>query len=130
MRGLHGDRGDIVLGWFTKIAIILALVGLVGFEATSIGVTHVSTQDLAKAAAREGSRTWQATRDVQRAYNAAEAVALEDQGTIKPEEFIVAQDGTVTVTVEREASSLLLYRFGATKKWTRVREKATGRFVA
>ncbi len=130
MLGLQGDRGDVVVGWFTKIAIILALVGLVGFEATSIGVTHVSTQDLAKAAAREGSREWQQSHDVQRAYDAAEIRALEDKGTIKPAEFIVAQDGSVTVTVEREASSMVLYRISATKKWTLVRETATGKWVA
>ena len=125
-----GDRGDVILGWFTKIAIVLAVVGVIGFEATSIGVAHVQTQDLAKAAAREGSREWQRSKDVQRAYQAADAVAVADQGSINPEEFIVAEDGSVTVTVEKEASSLLLYRLGATKKWTRVRETAEARFIA
>ena len=130
MLGLSGDRGDVILGWFSKIAIVLAIVGVIGFEATSIGVAHVQTQDLAKAAAREGSREWQRSRDVQRAYQAADAVALADNGSIDPKEFIVAGDGSVTVTVQKEASSLVLYRIGATKKWTRIRETAEAKYIA
>ena len=130
MPGLNGDRGDVILGWFSKIFVVLAIVGVIGFEATSIGVAHVQTQDLAKAAAREGSREWQRSKDVQRAYQAADAVALAEKGSISPDEFIVADDGSVTVTVRKEASSLVLYRLGATKKWTVVRETAEARFVA
>ena len=130
MAGLSGDRGDVIVGWFTKIALVLAVVGVIGFEATSIGVAHVRTQDLAKEAAREGSREWQRSHDIQRAYQAADAVALEDAGTIDPDKFIVADDGSVTVTVNKEASSLLLYRVRATKKWTKVRETATAKWIA
>ena len=130
MRGVSGDRGDIVLGWFSKIVMVLAVVGVIGFEATSIGVAHVQTQDLAKAAARAGSREWQRSKDIQLAYQAADAVALADQGTIDPEEFIIADDGSVTVTVETEADSVLLYRIGFTKKWIEVRETAVARFVS
>ncbi|HVF21286.1 MAG TPA: hypothetical protein VNA14_13750 [Mycobacteriales bacterium] len=130
MFGLSEDRGDIILGWFTKIAIILAVVGVFGFEATSIGVAHVQTQDLAKAAAREGSREWQKSKDVQRAYQVADAVAAAKNGSIDPLNFIVANDGSVTVTVEKEASSVLLFRLGATKKWTEIRETAEAKWIA
>lgn len=130
MRGLSGDRGDVILGWFTKIAIILAIVGVIGFEATSIAVAHVQTQDLAKSAARAGSKEWQRSRDVQQAYQAAEAVALGDGGTIAPEEFVIAEDSSVTVTVQKEANTLVLYRIGPAKDWTIIREKAQARFIA
>ncbi|HVF20707.1 MAG TPA: hypothetical protein VNA14_10740 [Mycobacteriales bacterium] len=130
MFGQSEDRGDVIIGWFTKVAIVLSLLGVIGFEATSIGVAHVQTQDLAKAAAREGSREWQKSKDVQRAYQVADAVAVAENGSIDPTEFIVAADGSVTVTVEKEASSLLLYRLGATKKWTEVRETAEAKWVA
>jgi len=129
MPGLRGDRGDIAIGWFTKIVIALALLGIVGYEATSIGVAHVQTQDLAKDAAREASREWQRTKDVQRAFDAAE-VRIGTAGTVDPNEFHVKPDGSVMLTVEREADSLVLYRFGATKKWTEVRETAQTKWIA
>ena len=129
MRGLFGDRGEIVIGWFTKIILVLAVVSVLGYEATSIGVGHVRAQDLAKSAARAGSKEWQASRDVQRAYRAAESVAAGKAATIAPNEFVIAPDGTVTVTVEKEASSLLLHRIGATRRWVKIRETATGKFV-
>ena len=129
MSGLSGDRGDIIVGWFAKIAVVLAIVGVLGFEATSIGVAHVQTADLAKSAARAGSREWQRSKDIQRAYDAAEAVALAEAGTVDPKSFKVDPDATVTLTVEKEASTLLLYRVGATKKWTKIRETAQGKFI-
>lgn len=129
MRSLLGDRGEIVIGWFTKIILVLAIISVFGYEGTSIGVGHVRAQDLAKTAARAGSKEWQASRDVQRAYRAAEGIAAAKAATIAPDEFVIAPDGTVTVTVAKEAGSVLFYRFGATRKWTRIRETASGKFV-
>lgn len=130
MSRLHGERGDVIVGWFTKIVIILALVGVIGFEATSIGVAHVQTQDTAKAAARAGSREWKDSRDVQRAYQAADAVAAADSGRIAPEEFVIHDDGSVTVTVEKEASSLVLVRFSFSRKLVKIRETAEGQSIS
>lgn len=129
MTRLHGERGAIIVGWFTKIVIVLAVIGVIGFEATSIGVTHVQAQDTAKEAARAGSREWRESRDVQRAYEAADAVAAADSGRIEPEEFVIHDDGSVTVTVETEASSLLLHRLSFTRGLIEVRETAEGRFI-
>lgn len=129
MRAAHGD-GGFVLGWFSKIVVVLAVFGVVAFEAVAIGVAHVQAQDLAAAAARAGSTQFQATKNVQQAYLAASAVATEKGGTIRPEEFEVEPGSNlVKVTVRREASSVMLYRFAATRKWLIVSESARARYV-
>lgn len=129
MGAQRGDRGGIVLGWLTRIVIVLAVFGLIGFEAVAIGVAHVRTQDVAAEAARAGSAQFSRSKDVDRAYEAASGVAAENNGTIAPEDFMVEEDGTVEVTVHREARSVILRRFGATRRWLQVRESARARFV-
>ncbi|HVE98916.1 MAG TPA: hypothetical protein VNA12_07030 [Mycobacteriales bacterium] len=128
-RSDRGDRGDIVVGWLTKILLVLVVVAVVLFEAVSIGLAHVGTQDLAQQAARAGSAEFARTKDVQRAYHSAAAIAAEKEGTIEPEEFLVEPDGSVELTVHREATSVLLYRLSATRGWLKVDETARARFV-
>jgi hypothetical protein len=121
------DRGDVVLGWLTRIAAVLALVGIAVFEAVSIAVTHVNAKDMATNAAFEASDEWFKTGDADRAYHAASAYVVERGGELRPEEFSLAPDGTATVTVRRSATSVLLYRFGATEEWLDVAEQASGK---
>lgn len=129
MRRPHGEVGDVVLGWLTKISIALALLGLVGYELISLGVTRVNTQELAGEVARAGSEVFQRSRDVQQAYLAGSVVAAEGSGVVAPEDFTVEADGTVSVTVCREASSLLLHRTKRTRKWLKTCETARAKFV-
>lgn len=126
---MHGDRGDIVIGWLTRVAVVLAVVSFLGFEAVSIGVARVRTGDLASSAAREGSEIWQRSRNVQTAYRAAYDVAEASGGTIAPEAFLADDNGTVTVTVCKEATSLFLHRFERTRAWLLTCETTTAKFV-
>lgn len=127
---MHGDRGDIVVGWLTRLVVVFALLGVCAFEVVSIAVTKVSTKDDATTAAFEASQAWNDTGDVQRAFDTAEAYALEHGGTIDPESFSIADDGRVSLTMRKEATSVLLFRISSTKKWLVVTEngdaKATG----
>lgn len=128
MRRVHGERGDIIVGWLTKIVVVLALVGVVGFDLVSVGAAKVSAADTASRAARAGADVWADTKgDVQAAYLAALRHAEEHGGAIDPADFTVATDGTVTVKVTRTATTLLLYRHGTTKKWAHVVAEGSGR---
>ncbi len=54
--------------------------------------------------------------------------AAEDAGaTVDKESFHVAKDGTVTVRVDKEATTLVLYRTTKTKGWARVTATHTAR---
>ena len=124
---MHGDRGDIVVGWLTKIVVAIALVAVCAFEVVAIAITKVSTKDDATTAAFEASQVYQDTKDVQQAFSTAEAFALEHNGTIDPETFSVADDGRVTLKMRKEATSLVLFRISAAKKWLVVVEAGEAR---
>ena len=115
---MRDDRGDVILGWFTKIAVVLALFGLVTFDAVSVGIAKMNASDNAAEAAGFGADAWSQTHDVRSAYQAASAYAEEHGSTIDPKKFVIDADGTVHVTLTHEATTLLLFRTKSTKKWT------------
>lgn len=122
------ERGDIIVGWLTKVAIVITLVGVAGFDAISVATTRVSATDDANQAAREGAQTWVDTHgNIQKSYDAAREYAEQHHATLEPKDFVVASDGTVTVTIEKTATTLVIRRNGKTKGWAHVVAHGSGR---
>jgi hypothetical protein len=122
-----GDRGDIVLGWLTRLTVVLALVGLVGFDLVALGVGRLKAEDRAQEAARAAVQSWQQGKDVQKAYEAALASTERLEDTIAPTSFTIAPDGAVTLTVEHTAATLLVEKVGPIRDWATSRATVTGR---
>src|SRR3954468_19381752 len=116
---LGDDRGDIILGWLTRIAVFFGLAGLVLFDAISIGTTAMNVSDQGSVAAHDASEVWMSTKNVQLAYNAAvESAAKQDPSdVISTRDFKVDPDGTVHLTVSRTATTLVVFRIGPIKDW-------------
>ena len=132
MTGRRGsDRGDIVLGWLTKITVVLGVAGLFLFDAISIGTTAMNLSDQGSLAAREASEVFQQSGSLQDAYDAAVASVKEadPQNEVDPKTFRVDADNTVHLTVSRTASSILLFRWDKTAGWAQLEREAVGRSV-
>ena len=125
------DRGDIVLGWLTKLVVIFGLAGIVLFDAISIGVTAVNVADQAAFAAREASETWQNTKDLQKSYLTAAKSAADQNAlnVVDPQSFRVDADGAVHLRVTRTATTLVLFRIGPIEDWAVTERAASGRSV-
>ena len=110
------DRGDIVLGWLTRLTVIMALVGVALFDAISVGTTTASVADQGTTAALEASATWDQTKNVQAAYDAAltSATGSNPLNELDPKTFSIDADGTVHLTLARDAKTLVLYHWGRT----------------
>ena len=131
MNDVTGDRGDIVIGWLTKMVVATALCGVVGYDALSVGVAKVSVSDDATAAVAAASSAWQSSRhNIQVAYDAAQD-ALPDQlnERIDAGDFAIDADGTVHLTVHKKARTLLLYRVGALAHHAEVSASAAGKSI-
>lgn len=127
MRRVHGERGDIIVGWLTKITVFLALTGVLGFDLVSVATTKMSAADDAQNAARKAADVYQDTKDVQTAYTAALDYVEERNGAIDPADFLVERDGTVRVTVQKTATTVVFYRTSKSKKWTLVKAEGSGK---
>lgn len=136
------DGGGIVLGWLTRLAMGLTLLGLVGFDGISLGVAHLGAADDAVAAASAASEAYQrATRSsaatptnepvgaaaATTAWAAASAYAASHGERLDPASFRLAQDGTAQVTVVRTATTLLLVRIPPLRRYADVRATASAR---
>jgi hypothetical protein len=121
------DRGDIVLGWLTRLVVVLAAVGVAGFDLVAVGVGHLQAEDRAQDAARAAVGAWSGTPDVQRAYEAAVAQVDPVEDTIAPGTFSVSPDGAVTLTVQHTSPTLLVEKIGPLRDWAVSRATVTGR---
>jgi hypothetical protein len=126
------DRGDIVIGWLTKIVVVLGLAGLVLFDAISLGTTAVSLTDQGQFAAREASEVWQSTKSVQEAYDAAVVAAVEQNpaNVVDPTTFRIDEDNTVHLEVGRTATTIVLRHWDKTASWAMLEREAKGRSVS
>lgn len=126
------DHGGIVLGWLTRLVVVMSVIGLVLFDAISVASTSATVADQGSYAAREASAVWDATHNVQRAYDKAAATAAEANSLnrVATTGFQIDPDGTVHLVIQREATTILLYRWDRTEAWTRIRREAHGRSVA
>jgi hypothetical protein len=128
---LSDDNGGIVLGWITRIAVIIGVAGLGLFDAISIGTTAATVSDQGSIAAMQASEAWLATKSVQKAYDAAVASATEQNpgDVVATKDFLIDEDGTVHLTVSRTATTLIIYRIGAIKSWADISRPASGKSV-
>src|SRR4051794_973027 len=45
VKRVQGDRGDVVLGWLTKLAVVLGLFGLIAFDGIAVVQAHFQASD-------------------------------------------------------------------------------------
>jgi hypothetical protein len=121
-RGAGGpvDRGDIVLGWLTKVIVVMTLIGLLVVEGLSIVSARISGKDVANGVALAGSEGYAHKKSAKTALRAAQAEAMSHGAEIVPGTFLVARDGRVTVTVRQTARTVLIYRVEQTRKWAQI----------
>ena len=120
------ERGDIVLGWLTRVVVALTLIGLIGFDAIAIGAAHFTASDHATEAATLASQSWESHHDADAAYSAAteSAAGYGDRiaGSIR-----IDADGTVHLMLVHHATTLLLRHFGPLRHYEDVKSTVTVR---
>jgi hypothetical protein len=111
------DRGDIILGWFTRVAVFLLLLGIVAFEGISLATAHLNGVDTANQVALAGAEAYAPRHNAEAAYAAAAKEATAHKAELLPDNFTISADGSVDVAIKTTATTLFLYRTDATAKW-------------
>jgi hypothetical protein len=122
MQDRPADAGDMVIGWLTRVAAILLVIGLVGFEALSIVVAKIQLGDTAASAGSTALSAYAGSHSVPVAYQQAQAVAAQDGASIVQKSFRFNVDGSVEFTIRKTANTLLVQHLNATEKWAHVKE--------
>ncbi|HET8615017.1 MAG TPA: hypothetical protein VFL94_05790 [Actinomycetales bacterium] len=123
------ERGDIVVGWLVRVVATLAVVGVLLFDAISVGTATMSVTDQASEAARVASTDWLAHHDQQSAFDAAWTAATQANATntVDTHTFRVEKNGTVHLTMHRTAPTLVLRLLGPLSHWADVTGQGVGR---
>jgi hypothetical protein len=108
--GPAAERGSIVLGWLTRLTLMLTFLGLIAFEVLSIVVTRVQIQDDGFTIGQAAISSYQQHGNPALALAAAQEAADEASATVKPKTFVVHPDGSVSFELMKTARTLLLYR--------------------
>src|SRR3954447_334512 len=120
------ERGDVILGWLTKICVLLAVVGVIGFDTISITSAKLQSTDDANSAASAAYDAWNDSHgNIQTAYNAAAAYADEHGERIPPRTFTIASDGTVTLTLIKEVTTVAVHHIGPLRHLQVIRVQGT-----
>jgi len=108
---------------------VFAVVGVLVFDGASLGVAELGVADQAAAASRAASAELVTGGTPQDAYDAAWANIDVGSGDIDlpVAGFVVASDHTVTLTVERTVSTLVLHRVPGSDSWLTVSTTSTHR---
>ncbi len=124
---VRGDSGAIVLGWLTKLALLLGVLGIFAFDGISLVHTHLTASDAATTAANAAAENFKTTKNVQLAYNAAIAtVGTNPDATIETTTFHIGSDGVVTLRLHLKATTLILRHIPPLRHFEDAAESGTG----
>jgi hypothetical protein len=106
-RARRSDAGVLVIGTLAKLMIFLAVIGTAGYDSISLASTHITVQDDAQEAAQVGHDVLVRHGTPQMAYAAVLDYCEKHQDTLVPDSFVVGKDHAVTLTLTREAHTIV-----------------------
>ena len=120
------ERGGIVLGWLTRVTVVLLVMGVLAFDVFSLAYTNVRTVDDAGIVASTGAQSLMTNPgDYDLAQADSQAQAEELGVRMRNRDWWVDEEGEVHVTVSRRASSLVLHYIPQLEKYLTVRAVGT-----
>jgi hypothetical protein len=96
----------VVVGWLTKLTVVLAVLGVLLFDASALLVGRVTVADHADNAAQAAADSWRQQHSYQAALSAAQGAASSDE--VVPDSLVISPDGSTTLALHREVSTLVL----------------------
>jgi hypothetical protein len=115
---LYDDRGDVVIGWLTKLLVAFAVVGVILIDGVSVIKAHYGAAGDADVAASRASAAFATRHNKADAYSAALDYALGNDETIAKGAFHVnVTTGQVTLTLTRTANTVVLERIAPLRKF-------------
>ena len=122
-RRLHGGQAGLVRAIIIVWLVIAAAVAVTALDAASIAFTKFRLADVASAASTQAANAYRTNPIVATACQAAAASVTADDAEAKLTKTgctIDAQTGLVTITVRKEAKTILAGRLGFTKHFAKV----------
>jgi Tfp pilus assembly protein PilX len=106
---LDRREAGFVVSWLIRLVVVLAIAAVALFEVAGVMIARVSAAETARVAAQEAGFAYKKAGNLQLAQTAARAEA--DKGKAMLDSVVVnPQAATVTVTLHKQATTLLIHR--------------------
>lgn len=120
------ESGGIVLGWLLKLALVLVVIVVVGYDLVAITYNKVATAEDAKSIARAAYDAKVLSRSTSaEATKSAQEQARARGITLDKSDVVYASDGSIEVTVTRSVDTLVAHRIGPISDYSTVVEVYT-----
>lgn len=96
----------MVVGWLTRVALTLAVVGVLLFDVSALLVARVSVADHADTAAQAAADSWHAQHSYPAALLAAQTSAGDDE--VVPNSLVISPAGAIRISLHRQVSTLVV----------------------
>jgi len=117
MRTHTDQRGGVLTGFIVRTVIIFALLVLAVEEVGQVIWTQVRVSNVAGVAAQAGADSFAGTKSAGTARTAAVDAARTENPNAVVTSFAVNPDGSVTVTAELTAPTLIIQHISFLKKY-------------
>lgn len=104
---VHDERGDIITGWLGQLLVVMAVVGLLGYELLSVAITTLTLDGDAEQVVDAAADAYDRAQSRDDALEAAEAEA-EQRGAEVVD--VVVEEDQLVVTVSRPTPTLIVHR--------------------
>jgi hypothetical protein len=109
---LHRGEQGIVVGFFFKLVLVMALMGLTVADGGQVIVAQVRAESAARAAAQAAADAWANKHDMTNARMVADAAATKSDASARVESLSIDSKGIATVRVREMAHTLVLQHVG------------------
>ena len=113
----------MISSWLFKIVVGIALAGFLVVELGSPLLTRATLDGTAHSAADDAAHEMFQSHDPDKARAIADQDAQNDHAQLQ--EFSVDEQGTVHVTLYKQAKSYVLHNFEPTRDWYNIRASAS-----
>lgn len=104
---MRDEQGDIISSWLVQLLLVMAIIGLFGYELLSIAITSLALDGHAEEVADAAADAYGRNQSDRAALEAAEQEAALHEASISD---LVAGLDAVEVTVSRPTSTLFVHR--------------------
>lgn len=111
-RRLHTDERGLVIGFFVRLILVMAFVGLVVAEGGQVLVAQIRAQSAARGAATAAADAWAIHKDMASATAAATEAAQKVDAGAKVEHLQFDAQGIATVRIRETAHTILVQHIG------------------
>jgi hypothetical protein len=118
MRTAHNDHGAMRTATVTWVVIVMAIVGVLGYDGFGIMTNNVHTEDNAQDAAFAASQSWHHDPNLNLAYQAAVTSLVGTGDKVLTKNFTVDPDGTIHLLVRHTVQTVVFSRVGALRHYT------------